>query len=105
VFYFLFRVLFLAAYETWFRGFLLTDCMSSWSVPFAIGVNITAYMLLHAVNGKNEMLACIPFGLLLCLLSFWVNAAWPAIFIHVALTMSCEVHLLKKIIKPSTQMV
>jgi hypothetical protein len=102
--YFFFRIMFLAAYETWFRGYLLTDSMS-WGLALAILINITAYTVLHIVNGKNEMVACVPFGLLLCLLSVWTNAAWPAILIHTAFTVSFEIHLVKKIIKPSTLIV
>jgi len=103
--YFIVRILFLVAYESWFRGFLLFDSTINWGLPFAIIINIAFYTFLHAVNDKNEMLACIPFGLLLCLLCTWVNAAWPAILIHVVLTISCEVHLVKRIIKPTTHLV
>jgi membrane protease YdiL (CAAX protease family) len=99
--YFFIRILFLAAYETWFRGYLLTDCIASWGIPVAILINISFYTLLHIVNGKNEMLGCIPFGLLLCILCTWTDAAWPAILIHIAFTVSYEVHLIKKINKPS----
>src|SRR5204863_272627 len=94
-------LLFLSAYETWFRGYLLSDCIISFGVPVAILINIVLYSLLHIVNGKKEIVGCIPFGSLLCILCIWTNAAWPAILIHVALTISYEVHLVKRINKPS----
>jgi membrane protease YdiL (CAAX protease family) len=103
--YFFARILFLAAYEIWFRGYLLTDCITGWGVLVAVIINIILYTLLHIVNGKNEMLACIPFGLLLCSLCVWTAAAWPAILLHIALTVSYEVHLVIRINKPSNSFI
>lgn len=103
--YFFIRILFLAAYEIWFRGYLLTECIGVWGVPVAILINIVLYSLLHIVNGKKEMLACIPFGSLLCILCIWTKAAWPAILMHIALTFSYEIHLVKRINKPSISFV
>jgi membrane protease YdiL (CAAX protease family) len=97
--YFFVRILFLCAYETWFRGYLLTDCINSLGVPFAIILNIILYSLLHFVNGKQEMRVCVPFGLLLCCLCIWTGAAWPAILIHACLAVSYEAHVVKKINK------
>ena len=99
--YFFVRVLFLCVYEIWFRGYLLTDCISSWNIPVAIFINIVLYVLLHSVNGKEEMRGCVPFGLLLCGLCIWTGAAWPAIALHIALAVSYEAHLVKRINKPS----
>jgi membrane protease YdiL (CAAX protease family) len=99
--YFFVRILFLCAYETWFRGYLLTDCINNLGIPFAIILNIILYSLLHYVNGKQEMRACVPFGLLLCGLCIWIGAAWPAILVHIALAVSYEAHLVKKINNPS----
>ncbi|MEI9909237.1 MAG: CPBP family intramembrane glutamic endopeptidase [Bacteroidota bacterium] len=99
--YFLLRLLFLCAYETWFRGYLLTDCISSFGIPVAIFLNVSLYTLLHIVNGKDEMLACIPFGLLLCSLCIWQGSAWPAIVLHIAFTIPYEVRLVQKIITSS----
>jgi membrane protease YdiL (CAAX protease family) len=100
--YFFVRIVFLIAYETWFRGWLLTDCTAAWGALPAIVLNTALYALLHMIHGKREMLICIPFGWLLCILCFWMHAAWPAILIHLALTLSHEIHLVKKINQPST---
>jgi membrane protease YdiL (CAAX protease family) len=99
--YFLVRILYLCAFETWFRGYLLTDCINSFGVPAAIFLNVVLYSLLHIVHGKNEMLACIPFGLLLCILCVWIGAAWPAIILHIAFTLPYEVRIVQKINNPS----
>jgi membrane protease YdiL (CAAX protease family) len=103
--YFLVRILFICAYETWFRGYLLTDCIKSFGIPVAIFLNVGLYTLLHTVNGKDEMLVCIPFGLLLCSLCIWLGAAWPAIVLHLAFTIPYEVRLVQKINKPSISLV
>jgi hypothetical protein len=103
--YFPTRILFLCTYEIWFRGYLLTDCISSWGLAVAIPVNIILYVLLHSVNGKDEMWGCLPFGLLLCVLCIWTGAAWPAIAVHIALAISYEAHIVKRINKPSISFV
>jgi membrane protease YdiL (CAAX protease family) len=95
--YFIIRILFICVYESWFRGYLLNDCITSFGAVLAILLNVCLYTLLHLVNGKDEVIACIPFGLLLCCLCIWQGAAWPAIVIHLALTVPYEISFLRKI--------
>jgi hypothetical protein len=95
--YFFVRILFIAAYEIWFRGFLLNDSMMAFDPVIAIGLNLVLYVLLHVVNGKREMIGCIPFGLVLCFLCTWQNAVWPAIMIHLTLTISYEAGMIHKL--------
>lgn len=95
--YFFMRILFICAYETWFRGYLLKDCITSFGEPLAVLLNVSLYTLLHVVNGKDEVLACIPFGLLLCSLCIWQGEAWPAIVIHLALTIPYEISFIQEI--------
>lgn len=95
--YFLLRILFICAYECWFRGYLLTGCIAGFGVPIAILLNVGLYTILHSANGKEEVLGCIPFGLLLCCVCIWFGAVWPAIIIHLALTISYERRFLMKI--------
>jgi membrane protease YdiL (CAAX protease family) len=95
--YFLARILFICFYESWFRGFLLNDCVVAFGMGWAIVLNICLYAILHIVNGKEEVIACFPFGLLLCSLCIWQGAVWPAIALHLALTVPYEMSFLKKI--------
>ena len=95
--YFIIRILFITAYEIWFRSFLLNACIEVSGMLIALLFNITLYAILHSVNGKKEMLACLPFGLLLCFLCIGQGSVWPAIAIHVALTLSYEVSWIRKI--------
>lgn len=94
--YFLLRLFFIAAYEIWFRGLLLQESVAALGTPWAIVLNTGLYTLLHLVNEKQEWLLCIPFGALLCLLCLWQQAVWPAVFIHLALTLGYELTLVKK---------
>ena len=97
------RIIFICVYESWFRGYLLNDCIISFGAPVAILLNIIFYTLLHLVNGKAEALACIPFGLILCGLCLWQRSVWPAIVIHLALTLSYEISFLQQMKKYKTQ--
>jgi membrane protease YdiL (CAAX protease family) len=100
VLYFILRILFIAAYECWFRGYLLNDSIESIGLLWAIILNIVLYCVLHIVNGRAEVVACIPFGLLLCALCLWTGTVWPAIVIHLALTIPYEWSYLRKIKTP-----
>ncbi len=91
--YFIIRITFLFVYELWFRGFLLFDCISWMGIPAAVALNVLLYVLLHIFNSKKEMLACIPFGLLVCFLSITCNAVWPAIILHIGFSLVYELNI------------
>lgn len=91
--YFMVRTAFLFAYEMFFRGFLLFYCIDVMGVTFAIAVNTLLHMFLHSFNSKKEMLACIPFSVLACLLSIIFGAVWPAIILHITFSIVYEVNL------------
>lgn len=95
--YFLLRIGFIVAYECWFRGFLLQDSMAVFGILPALLLNTLLYAVLHLVNDRKEVWGCIPFGLLLCGLCLWQGAVWPAVLIHVTLTLSYEISFLRKI--------
>lgn len=94
--YFFLRTLFIAAYEIWFRGFLLQSSTQAIGFTYAIGLNLVLYTFLHTVNNKCEMLLCLPFGALLCILCNWQGTVWPAVLIHLALTLGYEFVLVRK---------
>lgn len=94
--YFILRVLFIIAYEIWFRGYFLEFCIGQYGELIAIVINVVLYALLHVVNGKRETLSCIPFGIILCLISIWFMSPLPAIIIHLALTVPYDVMFIRK---------
>ena len=91
--YFIIRALFIISYELWFRGFLLFESIGLIRIPAAVVLNISLYTLLHFFKSKKEILVCIPFGLLLCFLSIYFNAAWPAIILHTGFTLVYELNI------------
>ncbi len=93
--YFTVRIAFIAAYEIWFRGFFLFFCIERFGTLPAVAVNVLLYVLLHAVNGKREMLSCIPFGILLCAMAIWFESPLPAVLIHLALTVPYDVQFVR----------
>jgi membrane protease YdiL (CAAX protease family) len=97
IIYFLVRVLFICFYEIWFRGMLLNYGISNFGIVTGIVLNVALYSLLHIVNGKEELLSCIPFGILLCYVSLWQGSVIPAIAIHLALTITYELSFIKKV--------
>jgi len=88
--YFIIRTLFLFAYELWFRGFLLFYCANWIGIPLAVSFNTIFYVLVHVFNSKKEMFACIPFGILVCVLSLLFDAVWPAIILHIGFSLVYE---------------
>ncbi|HVT84768.1 MAG TPA: CPBP family intramembrane glutamic endopeptidase [Chitinophagaceae bacterium] len=94
--YILLRLLFLCAYEIFLRGYLLTDSIHYLGITKAVLLNIALYTLLHLPADKKEIIACIPFGALLCLVCIWFQVVWPAILLHVSLSLVYEINLLKK---------
>ena len=96
--YFITRALYLFVYELWFRGFLLFECINQFGIPAAISINIFLYTLLHIFKSKKEVLVCIPFGLILCFLSIYFNAAWPAIILHMGFSLVFELNIYRNYI-------
>lgn len=89
-FYFPVRIVYLAAYELFFRGVLLFGIASRYGPASAIIISTSLTVLLHVFTNKKEMLGCIPFGIILCGLCISSNAVWPAIVLHITLSLSYE---------------
>jgi membrane protease YdiL (CAAX protease family) len=97
--YFIARFIFLCAYEIFFRGYLLTDCIHYLGIPAAILINVSLYTSLHIFSSKKEIIGCIPFGIALCGLSILFGAVWPAILLHLVFSFRYEFGLVNKIYK------
>ncbi len=95
-YYFLVRILFLCSYELFFRGFLLFDCIKWVGILQAIILTTGLTVLIHVFTNKKEMWACIPFGIILCSCCIAFNAVWPAIVLHLALSLAYEIPLVNQ---------
>ena len=93
--YFPVRIVFLLAYEFYFRGILFFYLLQSYNLIFAIVGVVLLYVLIHVFDTKKEMIGAIPFGIILCLFSYFTNSIWMAFILHIALSMIYEVTLFR----------
>jgi len=88
--YFSVRLPFLFIYELFFRGVLLHSSLLYTNLVIAIFINLLLYTLIHSFNSKKEIIGCVPFGIILCLFSYYTNSIWPAFLIHATLSFTHE---------------
>jgi len=95
-----FRILFLISYEIWFRGFFLQDLVLVFPLPVAIGINLFFYALIHIFSGPKQALGSIGFGAILCMMVIYFGSFWPAITIHLCLSLGYEGSFVVRFSKP-----
>ena len=93
--YFTIRGVFLLSYEFFFRGVLLFTLVETTGLITAIIICTSLYVLIHAFDSKAEIIGAIPFGIILCLLTYYTNSIWAAFIIHIALSGVYEVSTFK----------
>ena len=94
---FVYAVVFIAylfCYEVYFRGYFLMYALRGEPLYWVIGYNSLLYALVHLYKGRQQTLAAIPFGILLCLVTLWTGHIWFAWLVHVMLALGIEVRLL-----------
>jgi membrane protease YdiL (CAAX protease family) len=82
--------LYLTAYEFLFRGYLFYSCLQFTTVENAFIIGVVAYSLAHLFKSEKEFLLSVPFGGLLCYITFVTNNVWAAVAIHLALALSYD---------------
>ena len=83
-------ILYLVAYEYFFRGFLLTASVAVMTAWQAIALNCLLYALAHLYKGRHETIGSIPVGILLCYLTLFTGNIWSAVAIHSVMALSNE---------------
>lgn len=81
---------YLLAYEFLFRGVLLLPVASVLGPAVAIAINVAVYALVHLPKGMAEVVASIPFGLVLCFITLSTGTIWAAFLLHAALALTNE---------------
>jgi membrane protease YdiL (CAAX protease family) len=81
---------YLFSYEFLFRGFLFYASIPVLGLWPAVILNTLIYSLAHLPKGVKEILGAIPFGILLCYLTYKTNSFWIAVFAHVIMALSSE---------------
>jgi membrane protease YdiL (CAAX protease family) len=89
--YFTVRFTFLLSYEYFFRGVLFFNLLQQNSLILAITYGTILYVLIHLFDSKKEILGAIPFGIILCLFSYFTNSIWYPFLIHLALSAVYEI--------------
>lgn len=98
--YLMARLFYIIVYEAYFRGFLLWLALDYVGLPTAIAINLALYLIAHYPCERKILLGCIPMCILLCLVNYWASSVYPAILVHIALTMPYESLLGHKISQP-----
>lgn len=93
------RSFFLVSYEWFFRGCILFSCVHLVGTTPAIAINLGIYAFIHSFNGKKELYGSIPFGLMLCVFTLWYQSVWPAILLHLLLSLPYETVVLHSLLK------
>lgn len=91
--YFIIRIVFLISYEFFFRGVLLFFFIEINGLILAIIISTSLYVLIHIFDSKAEILGAIPFGIVLCLFSYFTNNIWAVFIIHGTLSGVYEVSM------------
>jgi hypothetical protein len=93
-------VLYLAAYETMFRGYLLFS-LDSLGMITAIAVMETLYIIIHLPFGGLVTWGTVPFGLAVGFLSWQEKSFWIAFLAHIAVAFVHEIQ--SAILNPEMQ--
>lgn len=89
-------VAYLLCYEAYFRGYLLFSAFQGAPQWGLVVFNLVLYALVHVYKSAQQVVAAIPFGLLLCLVTFWSGHLWFAWVVHSWLALGFELPLLTK---------
>lgn len=100
VIYFAGRVVFLFLYEVFFRGILLFSLIQLTGYVVAVAVSIVLYAALHLHCSKKELVSTIPFGLVAAVLCIWANSIWPAVLLHIIVSLTAELDFVLSANKP-----
>lgn len=76
-------VIYLFAYEFFFRGFLLFPSIAKFGLASAIVINVVLYTLAHVDQGRAMMMGAAIFSVVLSLVSFYTGSFYAAFLIHV----------------------
>ena len=74
--------IYLFGYEYLFRGLLFLDLIPNFNVPLIVILNTLIYCIAHFHKSKKEIIASIPFGILICLVTLNFGNILYAFFIH-----------------------
>ena len=80
-----FWILYLAAYEFAFRGFLLFPMILEYGFIMAVVINSSIYALAHIYKGPGEAFGAFFLGILLCIIAVATNSFIIPLIVHIIL--------------------
>ena len=78
--------LYLVAYEFLFRGILLFECYEALGFWPAVAINVSIYSAIHMVNGKDQTIGALVFGVIACYFALTRGTLLIPIFMHLSLS-------------------
>jgi membrane protease YdiL (CAAX protease family) len=94
-YYIFIRSSYLVIYEWFFRGLLLQVSLEYCPVEVAVCINILLYTVAHMYSSRQELIACIPLGLLFCWLRLEYGSLLFPIVLHLCMAIPFEIRILR----------
>lgn len=88
-------VAYLAAYEFFFRGFLLFALERAFGLWPAVLVTTLAYVFAHLPKFAGETLGTIPMGVLFSLAALYTGGIWVPLAVHVVVALTSDFAVLR----------
>jgi membrane protease YdiL (CAAX protease family) len=91
--YFSIRFVFLFGYEFFFRGVMLYTFLEHYNPFLAILYCTIPYLIIHIFDSRKEIVGTIPFGIILCTITYLTSSIWFAFLMHLALSAVYEISI------------
>ena len=91
IIYFSIRLIYLLSYEFFFRGILFYSFLVSNGLLESILYTTLLYVVIHIFDSRKEILGAVPFGVVLCLFTYYSDNIWSAFLVHAALSLAFEI--------------
>ena len=82
IIYFICSGIYFLLFELTLRGIFLNWLTQAYSPPLAVSFNVLVYAYMHLPKSLLEAVACVPFGLLLCIATIRTRSILPAMIMH-----------------------
>jgi membrane protease YdiL (CAAX protease family) len=89
------RIVYIIAYEYFFRGIILFSSLQRMNAFWAILLNTAFYLIAHILGDRKEILGTLLLGPLLCAACMIASSFWPAVVVHLSLTLFYEIGYLR----------
>ena len=84
-------IIYILGYEFFFRGILWFTCYEAFGFPVALAINIILYSVVHLPKGAFMAIGSVPFGILVCCMSYLSGSFVPAFLIHASMAVTTEI--------------